>query len=598
MAAVSGVREPAAGGPSPDATEQNATPLHVATISKADHWIDDVLPRFTAYVRAHCTGTVRLHLLLLVDPQTSPGEADAHETRARRLFDSVVRRPFVDPEPGRRLLAFDELRAGLTTTLGLPEVLYLDPDTDVVADLQGIQRIAPEAALLWAANPLPLEPVIADLVRCGFSAGPDAGPLVEPGFLYLRRDLAAEFGDVRMRFPDVHRFAPGSTYWNMLARSLGPQAVRLPDEFNRTFWDVPAAAATARSVHFTGQWKRLQPLVEYRRDRRELVVHAQPPPLPAAPSATAAEPRDSPVVATGSYGRAEPKTAWPRRPAAICVVALYRDNAAYLPHAFARFEAWERAGLPVRYHVLENDSTDGTAALLADFLRGRPGRLTSRSLALRYERRGNGYDRIMPLARMRSFLADEAAATAPLHPDEWTLLIDSEIYFPADILERMFAAAARDPRPDSLGLLTCYTQHLFTAEQVPKVGRPAPEMPGLRLADHYYDTFALHDEAHRNHAPFCPFARCRYCAVGRPTPYPLPLVPVGQAIVDVASACGGFALLPTALFRDPRLRWTTYGTGVAQAAMLSEHVLFCDRLRTITGRRVVVLQDVDCVYRH
>ena len=59
MAAVSGVREPAGGGPSPDATEQNATPLHVATISKADHWIDEVLPRFTAYVRAHRTVPVQ-----------------------------------------------------------------------------------------------------------------------------------------------------------------------------------------------------------------------------------------------------------------------------------------------------------------------------------------------------------------------------------------------------------------------------------------------------------------------------------------------------------------------------------------------------------
>jgi hypothetical protein len=590
MAAVSGLKGATAGGQAPDAAA-----LHVATISKADHWVDDVLPRFAAYVRAHCTGTVRLHLLLVVDPQTSPDEAEACEIRARRLFDTVVRRAFVDPDPGRRLLAFDALRAGLTTTLGVPELLYLDPDTDVVADLQDIRRIAPEAALLWTANPLPLEPVIADLVRHGFATGSDAGPLVEPGFLYLRRDLAAAFADLQNRFPDVHRFAPGSTYWNMLVRSLGPQAVRLPDEFNRTFWDVPAAVATARSVHYTGQWKRLQPFVEYRRDRRELVVHARPPPLPAAAAAVSpAVAREPSVVARG---RAATHGTFPERPAALCVVALYRDNAAYLPHAFARFEAWERAGLPVRYHVLENDSTDGTAGLLANFLRGRPGRLTSRSLALRQERRGNGYDRIMPLARMRSYLADETAAAAPLHPAEWTLLIDSDILFPADILERVFAAAARDPRPESLGLLTCYTQHLFTAEQVPRVGRPVPDMPGFRLADHYYDTFALHDEAHRNHAPFCPFARCRYCEVGRPTPCPLPLVPPERSIVDVAAAGGGFALVPTALFRDSRLRWTTYGTGIAQAAMLSEHVLFCDRLRTLTGRRVVVLQDVDCVYR-
>lgn len=569
--------------------------LDIATISKADSWIDDVLPRFAAYARSNCSGPVRLHLLLLVDAETPLIKANAYETRARRLFDTVVRRPFIDTTPGHRLLAFDALRAGLTTAIGLPELLYLDPDTDVVGDLQGIQRIAPAAPLLWASNPLPLEPIIQDLMRHGFAAGSEPGPLVEPGFLYLRRDLTSVFEDLRSRFPDVHRFAPGSTYWNMLVRSLGAEAVRLPDEFNRTFWDVPAAVATARTVHFTGQWKRLQPFIAYHRDRPELVVHAQPPPLPSKAPADAASlapaaPMHAGVPTRRNHG-------FPHRPAALCVVALYRDNAAYLPHALSRFDAWERAGLPIRYHILENDSTDGTASLLSDFLHGRPGRLTSRSLALRQERRGNGYDRIMPLARMRSFIAEDAAAAAPLHADEWTLLIDSDIFFPADILEQVFAAAAQDPRPDSLGLLTCYTQHLFTTEQVPKVGRPAPDMQGLRLADHYYDTFALHDGAHRNHAPFCPFERCRYCAVARPTPYPLPLVPPTRRIVDVAAAFGGFALTPTALFRDPRLRWTTYGTGISQAAMLSEHVLFCDRLRTVTGRRVVVLQDVDCVYR-
>lgn len=549
--------------------------LDVATISKADHWVADLLPRFAAYVRANCSGTVRLHLLLLVGRDDDRAAAAA---AAARLFDTVVERPFSDPDPSSRLLVFDEARAGLTTTLGLPAVLYIDPDTDVVGDLQGIQRFAPEADLLWVANPLPLQPVLDDLSRHGFATGDAARgqATVEPGFLYLRRDLTGEFAGLKRRFSDVHRFAPGSTYWTMLARSLGGRAARLPDDWNRTFWDVPAAAATARSVHFTGQWKRLQPFVEYRRNHRTLVVHDRPVPLPAPAPAD---------------------RGWPARPAALAVVALYRDNAAYLPHAFERFAAWERSGIPVRYHFLENDSTDGTPAVLADFLRGRPGRLVSRRLAARYQRRGTGYDRVMTLARMRSFLVDDMAREPPPHPAEWTLLVDSDIHFPPDILERIFAAAAADPQPGTIGLLTCYTQQLFAADQVPEVGRPAPEMPEFRLANHYYDTYPLHDLDHRNHAPLCPFARCRFCRVRRPDPFPLPLVPADRPIVDVAAAFGGFALVPTALLVDPRLRWTTYGTGLAQSTMLSEHVAFCDRLRTLTGKRIVVLQDVDCVYR-
>jgi hypothetical protein len=470
--------------------------LDIATISKADDWVEAVLPRFVAHVRAACSGTVRLHLLLLVEAGRPAADTAATKARAAGLFDRVIERPFTDPFPGSRLLAFDALRAGLTTTLGLPELLYLDPDTDVVEDLQGIQRLAPEADLLWAANPLPLQPVLDDLARHGFAPREAGGgvPLVEPGFLYLRRDLAVEFADLQRRFPDVHRFAPGSTYWTMLARTLGPRGVRLPDAFNRTLWDVPAAAATAKSVHFTGQWKRLQPFVEYRRPRRELVIHDHPVPLPTP------APGDD---------------AWPTRPAALAVVALYRDNAAYLPAALERFAAWERSGLPVRYHFLENDSTDGTPALLERFLRGRPGRLTSRRLAVRYERRGTGYDRIMTLARMRNYVVDQLAAESPLHPAEWTLLVDSGIHFPTDILERIFAAAAADSAPGTIGMLTCYTQQLFAADQVPKVGRPAVDMPGFRLADHYYDIYPFQDLDHRNHAPLCAFARCRYCGAQR-----------------------------------------------------------------------------------
>ena len=122
------------------------SPLDIATICKADHWVDDVLPRFAALIDAHCTGTVRRHLLLLVPPAAA--EIEPLAARLRRQWHSVVVMPFADPYPGRRLLAFDELRAGLTAIFGLRELLYVDPDTDVVADLQGIQRIVPEADLL------------------------------------------------------------------------------------------------------------------------------------------------------------------------------------------------------------------------------------------------------------------------------------------------------------------------------------------------------------------------------------------------------------------------------------------------------------------
>ena len=120
--------------------------LDIVTICKADHWLDDVLPRFAALVDANCSGTVRRHLLLLTAPET-PAEDEGRLAAAllARGWYSVVCESPTDAQAGRRLLLFDSLRARLPGTFGLRECLYMDPDTDVVADLQGIQAIAPDA---------------------------------------------------------------------------------------------------------------------------------------------------------------------------------------------------------------------------------------------------------------------------------------------------------------------------------------------------------------------------------------------------------------------------------------------------------------------
>jgi len=549
--------------------------LDIVTICKADRWVDEILPRFAALIDANCSGTIRRHLLLLTDATSGADEGRMIESLLLANWHTVVCKPFEDPYPGRRLLAFDAFRSGLLEEFGLPEALYIDPDTDVIGDLQGIQRTAPEADLLWVANPLPLEPVLEDLRWYGFerAGAPEPPVLMEPGFFYIRRDLRSEFDAACAQYPDVHGFAAGSTYWNMVMRSLGAGAVRLPDDYNRTFWDLPAAVTCARSVHYTGQWKRLQPYLHYERADRRIVIH----PVPVALPSTTAE----------------------RHPSTLAVVALFRDNADYLPHAFSRFAAWERAGLPIRYYFLENDSSDATAGLLAEFMEGRRGRLESRRLAVRYER-GRGrenHDRIMPLARMRNFIVDVAMKDPPQAADEWTLLLDSDIFFPADVLSRIFAARAGDPRPESIGMLTCYTQQLFQPDRIPRIASPALGMPGFAVCDHYFDTFAFQDIGHRHHHPFCGFARCRRCREDGTQQYPLPLVPADRPIVDVAAAFGGFALVTTQTLRDPRIRWTTYGSGCDQERVLAEHVVFCDRLRTVTGKRIVVLQSIDCVYR-
>jgi hypothetical protein len=550
--------------------------LDILTICKADHWVDNVLPRFASLIDASCTGVVRRHLLLIADPAMTPvAEGRILDKLLQQGWHTIVCRRLDESLTEQRLLAFDELRAGLLEEFGLREGLYMDPDTDVVADLQGIQRIAPTADLLWVANPLRLAPVLADLQRHGFSPpqGQDGPTLMEPGFFYLRRDLRSEFAVARENYPDVNDFVPGSTYWNIVMLTLGARAERLPDEYNRTFWDIPAAVTAARSVHYTGQWKNLQPYLEYDRVERRVFIRPE--------RVTCGRPR------------------YERGPESLAVIAMFRDSADYLPHALSRFETWERSGLPIRYYFLENDSTDSTAAILAEFMKRRRGRLESHRLALRYFKEGAGqnHDYIMPRARMRTFITDVAASESPLGDHEWTLLLDGDIFFSDEVLERVFAERSRDAAADSIAMLTCYTQQLYRPENVAGIAAVCPHMPEWAIVDHYFDTYTFHDDAHRHRFPFCAFARCRGCsAAGRPSNF-LPLIPPDRPIVDVAAAFGGLALVPTRIIRDPRIRWTTYGSGIDQSRVLAENVMFCDRLRAITGKRVVVLQDVDCVYR-
>jgi len=467
------------------------------------------------------------------------------------------------------------LRARLLGDLGLDQAVYMDPDTDVVADLQGIQSIAPDADMLWVANPLLLKPVLADLMKHGFHpAETSAAPvLMECGFIYMRRDFMTDFAEAALRFPDVNDFAPGSTYWNMVMLSLGAKACRLPDMFNRTFWDVPAAICDAKTVHFTGQWKHLQPHVEYDRPSHRILL------------------RPDKFIATHEAAS--------RSVEALAVVAIFPNDAASVPQTLSRFEAWENAGIPMRYHIAVGSETPATDPFLKDFMQGRRGRFACQDLTAFSSRIEDSltHDDVHMRAGIRNRLLDEALAERTAHEHEWMLLLDGDIIFCQDLIERIFAARARDSRPSSIAMLTCFTQQLIREAPSPEARVECPEMPGWSTTGHYSDTFAFRDTAHRSRHPYCSFTRCSRCHQQAIAHRDSPSVPTDMPIVDVATAFGGLALVPTSVLRDRRIRWSTYDTSTDRDRGFSEHVIFCDRLRTITGKRIVILQDVDGVYR-
>jgi hypothetical protein len=188
------------------------------------------------------------------------------------------------------------------------------------------------------------------------------------------------------------------------------------------------------------------------------------------------------------------------------------------------------------------------------------------------------------------------------------VFIDSNIFFAADVLERFFEKAA--PAANNIGMLTPYTKQVHTVGILKNLGfkldmdsLSAPPANGAdgdaRIVDlkAAFDTFSYHDANCRTHFPLCPFEKCLLCKSVRPKDYKLSLIPESVDVADMRSAFAGFAIIDTSVLNHPRIRWQTLAFDHTGRSSVCEHVLFCDRLATVTGKRVVVVQSVDDVFR-
>jgi hypothetical protein len=295
----------------------------------------------------------------------------------------------------------------------------------------------------------------------------------------------------------------------------------------------------------------------------------------------------------------------------ISVLALYRNCADYLRFAFKQFSNWEaRYDCQFSYYFIENDSKDSSRDMLKTFFKTHRGRLLAGKLDADYQNLGENFDRTQTLAKLRNALVD---AVTPLD-SQWTVFIDSNIFFAADVLERFFARAA--PAANNIGMLTPYTKQVHTVGILKNLGfkldmdahpmsssssssSNAAAESDARIVDlrAAFDTFSYHDANCRTHFPLCPFEKCLLCKSVRPKDYKLSLIPESQDVADMRSAFAGFALIDSDVLNHPRIRWQTLAFDHTGRSSVCEHVLFCDRLATVTGKRVVVVQSVDDVFR-
>ena len=223
----------------------------------------------------------------------------------------------------------------------------------------------------------------------------------------------------------------------------------------------------------------------------------------------------------------------------IGLLATLRDEALALPRFFRLLEDLEVDSRVERLFCsfYENDSTDDTPELLAEWLKGRPGVLQSERLGAP-RLRGREISRTIRMAEARNKALNGFAEE---HLD-WLVVIDADLYSKPDHIWQLIAEVQR-----GRGVAMACASAL----------QNLPDIFG-RGSWSYYDSFALIDQSGRQgitgaRVPLWDLEDRAAWMSGRP--------------VSVLSAFGGISVLPMALLRRHRLQW--------HGSQGCEHWAFC-----------------------
>jgi hypothetical protein len=236
------------------------------------------------------------------------------------------------------------------------------------------------------------------------------------------------------------------------------------------------------------------------------------------------------------------------------------------------------------YKISLGDHLDDTRKLLENFLATRDNGsklIDDPAKLLNYYNTpsGKNFTRIATLAHIRNHLVD---SIMPIQGN-WTVFIDSNVYFKYDIFERLFA---NNLSANNIGAISPYTQQLLIPGIHPVKDRS--------LMNHYYDTYSFYNLQQQSYWPHCGFAKCQLCKHSKlKERIRIP----EETLSDVASAFGGFCIIHNDILNDTRCRWSTFNYDHVKDEGLCEHVQFFALLRTIHGKRVVVAQSVDNIFR-
>jgi len=210
----------------PRAATDRQTRLNVATICNAE-WLDSHTLRF-------------IHLCRRAMPDASYtllyiGDGDALKaSKTPDLFDHVHSATVADKDaPG--YLSYNAPRYGLCSLMDCDEVLYLDPDIDVVADISAVADDC-KSSLGWCRSPI--EPG-------GFAAAmqkvekPAPKVWANSGTLLLRDDFSKQYADAAQLAVEsgITSRLVGNFAFSVMLQSGGINHSEIPYKYGSIWWD-------------------------------------------------------------------------------------------------------------------------------------------------------------------------------------------------------------------------------------------------------------------------------------------------------------------------------------------------------------------------
>jgi len=170
---------------------------------------------------------------------------DRNKSKTPDQFDRVVTLKDDKSAPG--YLHYNAIRYSLCSRLGLDEVVYIDPDVDIVSDASHILDDC-KADVGWCRSPI--EPQgFADAMR---AAGLNSdGPWANSGTLVLRCDCAEQYAaaaQVMQRIGFTPRMI-GNVSFSAMLRAGGVNHCEMPYKYG-TIWHDREALSRALCVHY------------------------------------------------------------------------------------------------------------------------------------------------------------------------------------------------------------------------------------------------------------------------------------------------------------------------------------------------------------